>query len=165
MLKKPITIIAVNPGTKYVAIAVFRGIELREWFIKTFKGPWSAMKMKTILSAISDLIERYKANALAIKCLHHSRSSRNLDLLVSKMKNEGKRRRIRVHEYSIGQMENAFCPGERGTKRRMAEALILEYPALWGEFEKEKRRKNPYYTRLFEAIALGSICQDDLDRA
>jgi Holliday junction resolvasome RuvABC endonuclease subunit len=164
MEKKSITILAVNPGTRHLAVAVFRGPELREWCIKVFKGKWSRAKLRAILSTVCDLIARYEVDGLAIKRLSPSRSSANLALLVSKLKTEAGKRRLPLSEYSIKQIENAFCPGEKGSRREMTEALVLEYPILWNEFEKERHHKNPYYGRLFEAVALGSLCQEEPDR-
>jgi Holliday junction resolvasome RuvABC endonuclease subunit len=165
MSKKPITILAINPGTKYMAIAIFRESELREWFIKIFKGKWSKEKRHTILAAIETLMDRYQVTVLAIKRLHPSRSSRNLNSLVSGIKREMDRRGLKVHEYSITQMERSFCTEGKVNRKNMAEQVVRDYPGLFNEFEKEKQHKNPYWARLFEAVALGSICHDELDKA
>jgi hypothetical protein len=42
--------------------------------------------------------------------------------------------------------------------------ITSEYPVLSYELEKEKAIINPYYVRMFEAVALGSICFSHLDR-
>jgi len=160
MSAKTITILGINPGTKYLAVAVFRGSELREWSIKTFKGKWSKVKMKKIIAVIADIITQYDADILAIKQLHPSRSSHYLDLLVSEIKNTARRRGLSIYDYSIKQLERFFCPEGKNNKERMTERIVLEYPVLFYEFNKEKNHKNPYYIRLFEAVALGSICHD-----
>lgn len=163
MSTKIITILGINPGTKYLAITVFRNSELREWSIKIFKGKWSKTKMKKILAVIADIITQYDANVLAIKRLHPSRSSQCLNLLVSEIKDTVRRRGLSICEYSIKQLERFYSSGTKGNKERMAERVVLEYPVLFHEFDKEKNHKNPYYIRLFEAVALGSACHDQLD--
>jgi Holliday junction resolvasome RuvABC endonuclease subunit len=165
MSKKPITILAINPGTKYMAIAIFRESELREWFIKIFKGKWSKEKRHAILATVARFVNRYQVDALAIKRLHPSRSSGNLDSLVSGIKHEMSTRGLDVHEYSITQMERSFSTGGKRNKKKMAEQVVSVYSVLFNEFEKEKHHKNPYWARLFEAVALGSICHDELDKA
>jgi Holliday junction resolvasome RuvABC endonuclease subunit len=139
--------------------------ELREWFIKIFKGKWSGEKRHAILATIETLMDRYQVSVLAIKRLHPSRSSRNLNLLVSGIKREMGRRGLKVHEYSIKQMERSFCTEGKANRKKMAEQVVMEYPVLFNEFEKEKQHKNPYWARLFEAVALGSVCHDELDKA
>jgi len=48
-------------------------------------------------------------------------------------------------------------------KMKLAQLLALRYPALWHEFNKERNNKNPYYKRIFEAIAIGEVCSEELD--
>ena len=164
MYKKPVTILGINPGTKYMAVAVFRESDLREWSVKVFKGKWSTEKMKKILTVIDEIISRYGVTTLTVKKLHPARTSRQLNLLVKKMKDMAKRRKLKVREYSIKQLEQSLCPGEKGNKKKLAEKVVREYPILINEFEKEKHHKNPYYMRLFEAVALGSVRHNALDR-
>jgi hypothetical protein len=45
----------------------------------------------------------------------------------------------------------------------MAELVTAQYPFLTHPFEKEKRNKSPYFIRMFEAIALGIVCFNQLD--
>ena len=45
MINEPVRIIGINPGTRYLGIAVFIGPEPREWRIKIFNGKWSKEKM------------------------------------------------------------------------------------------------------------------------
>ena|SRR5271157_3811444 len=164
MYKKPITILGINPGTRYVAVAVFRNSELREWSLKVFKGRWSKEKKKKVLSAVADLVSYYGVTVLAVKRLHPSRTSRHLDSLVMDMKILAKQRHLKVCEYSIKQMEQSFSMNGKANKKKMAEQVVSAYPVLFNEFEKEKCHKNPYYIRLFEAVGLGSVCHDALDR-
>jgi hypothetical protein len=164
MLKKPLTILAISPGTKYLAAVIFVNSELRDWQVKGFKGKWSDAKKAKILCSIKRLIVRYEPAALSIKHLHPSRCSLNLRALVSGIRNLVIGSHLIVREYTLKELEHAFCPGQRGSKRRMSEALVLEYPVLFQELEKERTNKNPYYARLFEAVALGSICHDEMDR-
>jgi hypothetical protein len=147
-----------------MAVAVFRESDLREWSVKVFKGKWSTEKMKKILTVIDEIISRYGVTILTVKKLHPARTSRQLNLLVKKMKDMAKRRKLKVREYSIKQLEQSLCPGEKGNKKKLAEKVVREYPILINEFEKEKHHKNPYYMRLFEAVALGSVRHNALDR-
>lgn len=164
MTKKPIIVLAINPGTRYLGIAVFQGPELRDWRIKAFKGKWSKEKMVNIKTIISGFIEQYEPNALAIKKLHPSRSSLNLKTLVTQIKRLCQRKGLKIYEYSIKDLDNFFAPEEKINKKNMSEMVAFHYPVLFNEFNKEKISKNPYYLRMFEAVALGSICFYQLDK-
>ena len=86
-------IIGISPGTRYVGFAIFYGSELRDWGIKNIEGRWSKEKQRRIMAFISDLIGQHKPNVLAVKSLHPSRSSPNLNKLVSRIKESSKRKR------------------------------------------------------------------------
>jgi hypothetical protein len=48
-------------------------------------------------------------------------------------------------------------------KRKLAELAASRYPVLAHEARKEKTINNPYQIRMFEAVALGSVCLHQLD--
>ena len=164
MPKEPIKILAINPGSRYIGMAFFQGSELRDWGIKVVKGRWSKDKMKKIRLIVSDFIERYGPNVLAIKRLHPSRGSERLKQLVRRIKGLAKRKGLEVYQYSIKELEAFFSPDVRINKKQMAEIVASEYPALFHELERERSHRNPYYIRMFEAVALGSMCFRHLDR-
>jgi len=45
----------------------------------------------------------------------------------------------------------------------MTEEVASMYPVVFHEHEREKRNKTKYLTRMFEAIALGIVCFNQLD--
>ena len=164
MPKKPLKIIGINPGTRYLGIAVFQGPELVDWRIKVLKGKWSKEKMKRAIKIISDFIERYDPYILAIKKLHASRSSLNLKHLVTRIKALATRNKVKFYQYSIKELEHFFLEDEKHNKKTLAEKIASEYPVLCHELKKEKTHKNAYYFRMFEAVALASVCFHQLDR-
>ena len=163
-MHKTIRIIGINPGTRYIGFAVFHSSGLMDWGVKNIEGKWSKKKIEMITSVISDLIGHHKASVLSIKALHPSRSSANLDKVVSRIKELSKRKRLRICQYSIDELESFFCPGEKINRRDLTEMVASKYPILSYELDRERTIINPYYVRMFEAVALGSICFRHLDR-
>jgi len=157
MNQKTLKIIGINPGTRYLGIAVFQDSELLDWRVKTFRGKWTKEKAERILKVIREQIEIHDINTIAIKKLHPSRSSKNLKLLVSKIKSLVKRKRIKAKSYSVKELERLFLTDEKPNKRNLAEKIIREYPMLAHELNKEKSRKHSYYLRTIEAVALGMM--------
>lgn len=151
-------IIGISPGTRYMGYAIFYDSELRDWGVKNIEGKWSKEKQKRIMAFISSLTEQHKPNALAIKKLHPSLSSPNLDRLVTKIKESAQRKRMRIKQYSIKELVSFLCQNGRINKRTLAEKVAEKYPVLSHELNREKTIINPYYIRMFEAVALGSLC-------
>ncbi len=163
MVKQTITVVGINPGTRYLGFSVFRETELRDWRVKVIKGKCQKEKIERGMMIVSNLVEEYKPNALAIKRIHSSRSSQDLNILVSKIKELSRRKKLKVYEYSIKELEDFFSTEGKSNKKKMLEEITLKYPDLSNEFNREKNQKNPYHTRMFEAVALGSICVYQLD--
>lgn len=133
------------------------------------KGRWTDEKYRKSLDIVTELVERYRPEALALKRLHPSRSSVDLDRLVQEIAELAEQRGITVCRYGIKELEAFFNVGGRRNKRKMAEAIVSEYAMLHSELQKEfdpdphKRNKNSYYVRMFEAVALGAVCFHEMD--
>lgn len=148
--------LAVNPGTRCLGIAVFRGHQLQDWRVKILKGKWSKEKLKKALTIISTWIERYRPDLVAMKRLHPSRSSRGLNSLHNQIQKLCLRKKLTLTQYTIKQLEVVFCQEQRRNKRNLAEAVTALYPELTCDLNTEKQRRNPYHMRMFEAVALGA---------
>lgn len=157
-MSKTIKIIGVSPGTRYIGYAIFYGSELRDWGIKNIESKWSKEKMAKIMAFISDLIGQHNPNVLSVKALHPSRSSPNLNQFVCRIKEISKRKKLRMCQYPIKELETFFYQNGRINKSVLAEKVAEEYPVLSYELNREKTIRNPYYVRMFEAVALGSLC-------
>ena len=163
MNRRPLKIIGINPGTRYLGIAVLDGSELLDWKIKTLEGRWSEEKIKKAIGVVSELIERYELDVLAIKKLHPSRRTENLLRLTNKIKEFARRKKIRVCQFALKEIEKLFIEDKKLNRQNLMEAIAKQYPMLYHELKKEQNQKNPYYFRMFDAIALASACSHSQD--
>lgn len=155
------TILGINQGTRYMGLAVISGTVLRDWKVKTLKGRWSKAKLKHAVRMIQRIIDHYQPAAIALKRLNPCRSSRSLRTLTANICKIAKTNRIKISEFSISDLRRHHS-GEQTVrnKKQLAEILASHYPDLYFELEKEKRNRNPYYMRMFEAVALAAILND-----
>ena len=164
MTKEIPRILAINPGTKYFGYAVFHGSDLRDWGIKTLAGKWSKEKIEKAKQIIKNWIDRYGSSILAIKRLHPSRRSENLEKLVIQIKELARRKGMKIYQYSINEVKNFFSPERKINKKQLAEILTSKHQSLFYELKSAKSHRNQYRIRMFEAVALGSICFHQLDK-
>jgi len=123
-MHKKIKVVGLNPGTRYMDIAVFYGSELRDWQIRNIEGRWSNDKMAKVIMILSSLIDCHKQDVLAIKKLHPSRSSPNLNRLVGRINELSKRKGLRVCQYTIDELKRHFQPETRITRRDLADRSL-----------------------------------------
>lgn len=162
MLNNQTRILGINPGARHLGYALFQNSELRDWGIKSFKGKWTAEKSKKIGRILLGLLDQYNPDFVAIKKLHPARTSINLHGIVNRFKELCRERNIRIYEYPIEYLETVVLT-KKMNSRKMAESLSELYPALFPEAQKAKSKKDNYYIRMFEAVALGHVCFNQLD--
>jgi len=151
-------ILAINPGWRYLGIAILNDSDLREWRLKVLSGKRPEDRIRKAIEILSQFIERNGPQILAIKELHPSRSSANLRKLTARIKAYCRRKKMKIFSYTIKDLEFFFGPAEKINKKHLAELIVSEYPALEYELKHEQRNKNQYFVRLFEAVGLGLVC-------
>jgi len=156
MARETIRIIGINPGTRYLGIAVFEGPELMDWRIKVLEGKWSERKIKKAIEILSTLFDQYEPNVLVIKKLHPYRRSEGLLRLATKIKEFARRKKLKVYQYSIKEIEKFFVAAGKLNKRNLIEAMVKLFPVLHHDLKTEQRHKNRYHIRMFEAVALAA---------
>jgi RNase H-fold protein (predicted Holliday junction resolvase) len=164
MPRTPLKILAINPGTRYLGIALLEEGELLDWEVKVVKGKWSKRKQEKVISIVSELIEQFRPEAVAMKKLHPSRASRNLTRLVDRIVGLVRKKNLKLCCYSIGELESFFSPHEKTNRHKLGDLVASAYPVLCHELEKERSLKNPYRIRMFEAVALAAVCFRQLER-
>ncbi len=158
MNRRALKIIGINPGTRYIGIAILYGQELMDWRVKVLSGKWSNKKMHKALAIISENLEKYQPNILVIKKLHPSRRSENLLRLATKIKEFSSRKKLKVCQYSIKELEKFFIDKEKLNKVNLIKAIVQLHTMLHHDLTRETNHKNAYFIRGFEAVALASAC-------
>ena len=155
--------LSLVPGTKYLGVALFCGAELRDWRVKCLNAKGIESKTKKAKKIILDFIEKYSPQVLAIKKLDPKRSSKNLNSLGRKTKEFAKRKGLTLCQLKLSEIKGSVIPGRRINKKELTKITASRYPELLFDFEKEKKNKNTYYERMFEAVALGLACFYKID--
>lgn len=165
MREREIRILAVNPGSRYLGIAVFHSTELVDWGVRSMRENLSSRKSGRIKSILTEIAETQGINCLAIKRLHPARSSKYLKELAHLLRRWAIGKRLVVREYDVKEIEGFLLPSEKGNKRRLMEEIAVRYPFLYQELERERQNRNPYLVRMFEAVALGVNCLSGIERS
>jgi hypothetical protein len=158
MPKEPPKILAVNQGSQYIGFAALRGPELLDWGVRVNSAKTARGSVRVAKQILNEAIARFQPDTLVLKRFHSSRSSPSLDRLSDSIRELSRRRRLKIHEYSITELKYVLCSGEKGSKRRLAAEVTALYPVLSPDFQKEMANRHPYYLRMFEAVALGVVC-------
>jgi RNase H-fold protein (predicted Holliday junction resolvase) len=157
MKKEDYRVLSINPGSKHIGFALFVNTELRLWKVKTFQYSKLENKIEAVNEIILKLSYTHDINAVIIKKLHPSRTSKNLQRLVLKIKNNLTKQGFNLFEYSLESVKSNILLNKKGNKNSLMEEIVSQYPILHSELKKELKNKNKYYIRMFEAVSLGMV--------
>jgi hypothetical protein len=162
MPKRGHNILVVNPGTKYLGLAVFEGPDLVYWGIKVLEGRWSKEKLRKTEIIVLDLVEYYTITKIIQKQLNPARSSKNLNRLAIAIEQIAEANEVGHQSYILKELKETLAPGMRTNKMDIAGLVAARYRFLIPLLDKERKKKHPYFIRMFEAIAAGMVVQDHL---
>ena len=165
MQDKEIRTLALNPGSRYVGIAIFHSTELVDWAVRSIRDKSPKAKLEQLKSILSEITETHSVNCLAIKSLHPARSSDYLRQLTGSLKEWAKDKHHVVREYTIKEVETFLLPSGKLNKRLLMEGVAAIHPFLFPELHCERRNRNPYLVRMFEAVALGMKCFSEIEES
>lgn len=165
---RPLTILAIDPGTKEIGFALFSGAQLEYYGVKTFKrrSPAHAFLAEVSNKCVIGLINRYRPEALAIEqTFLVQKNSALLQVTAAEIKHTARRRGLSVYEYAPVEVRNAVCGREKATKREMAQVIARRFPELARVLRQPTKWEERYWMHMYDAVALGVVCLTELGQA
>lgn len=156
------TILTINPGSHLLGIAIFEGTDLIDWGTKVIYGKSASDKLRKAIDIVSGLVTWHRPELIAMKKIHPSRTSPQLEELCRNIRHFCAEHSIPVRSYSIEQIGAFFGDGARISSALVAEQIAFQYPALARTLIREHNSSNHYHSRMFKAVALGVIALRDI---
>lgn len=156
--RKSARILALDPGTRYWGIAVFKGDVLHVSTVKVLKASGSpAARLKEARETFSSLLEDHSPTVFVIEkpFFFWSKQAHLLDNIVEEIKSMVGKRNIKYHEYSPRTVRKVVCGNGNTSKKDMARFLSLLYPELRIRLNPGKKYKELYWGHMFDAVGLG----------
>jgi len=144
-------ILGISPGTRLVGTAILKDGVLIDWGVKMFKEKWSDQKLQRIVTVLEAIIRRYGIKTIALKSVHISKASKELEVLVHAIVLVARQLKIHLRTYTIEELKH-HCNGAPNKE------LIMSYVfQLYPEVEKTIRfgkENSLYHMKTIEAVAL-----------
>ncbi len=153
------SVIGVSLGTRIAGIAVMKRRELLVYKVKTFKGEWSKKKQNEILKLFDKLYDHYDVKCLAVKIVSPLHSSEHVDELTFCLIARAMDRGLKVIKYPLYEIKKSLGLNK---KQNLGEYIAGKYIELRNEYEQEQNSFNPYYNKMFEAIAIAGIVESKI---
>lgn len=155
-------ILAIDPGTRNMGYAVFAGKELCYYGIKRIPKLGSAREeLKIGRSLIYGFIKDFSPQVLIVEKTFFSNSKSAV--LLNKFTNEirciGKRKKLTVISMAANTVRKGLCGNGSAGKEDVARTLVSLYSELKSYLRADTKWKEKYYRNMFDAVALGVMCQ------
>ncbi|MDP3779322.1 MAG: hypothetical protein Q8R30_04745 [bacterium] len=159
----PIRLLAIDPGSRYLGVAVFENLRLLDWRIKlTYAQEGDCQAAVSCARKVVRLyMKRYEIKSLVVKRCDHCRGRKSevVTAMVKEFQRFGKQQRLQVSACDPDKARKFFCKERRAATMEVAKIITSEwYPFLSHLYEKTKAKpwyREKYYLQMFLAIALG----------
>ena len=151
------TIIALSMNTRMVAFAIIRGTFLERYQVSLHKGVFNSEKTDRIVKRLQKLTRKYTITDVAILLPYEKHSTNHIKSLLESVETHFTKQNIPICTYYAEALHEICEEDEPKNKKVIMESICRLYPQLQYLYQKEKRNKNKYYVRLFEAIGLAFI--------
>lgn len=143
-------ILGVSVGTRRNGIAVIKDDELHAAQVHTLNDRWSNHKCAALIALYHKYVRDYRVRLVIVKTPKPSHFTLALKQLIRALDAYVKKQGCLV-EYTTIQQMKAQEPAIKN-KRELGQVVAERYPILVHEFHRELKLKQPYYTKLFEAV-------------
>lgn len=159
--KRSKRILAIDPGTHYMGVAVLDGARLAYYGVKTLsrkKSPHDTLLESRKVTR--GLIDDFRPDILAVEktFFANNRNSALLNVFANEIAVTGRRRRLKVVAIAANTVRKIICGNGTATKRQVAEEIARRYPELSPFLTSDRRWKERFNYNMFDAVALGLAC-------
>lgn len=151
-------ILAIDPGTRYMGVALLEDGKLlyhATKVIKKQKSPHETLieGRRVILTLIHDL----KPKVLAVEktFFANNRNTSILNVFVDEIKTIGRRKGLKVMGFAPSTVKKFITGNGRATKAEVARALVLKFPELRVFLTQDRAYKERFHQNMFDAVAVG----------
>ena len=157
-------LLAIDPGTKEIGVAVFKEADLIYYGVKTIRDRSTAQRMLVQASdLIKDLVAAYQPQFFAIERMFVvQKSAALLCVLADEMKTTARGYGLPIFEYFPSVIRKELCNSGKATKRDVAEMVAARYRELGRFLNSQTSWEEKYYANIFDAVAVGLRARIDV---
>ena len=163
----PRVVLAIAPGKRECGVAVFGGIELVDFSIKSFQKRRSDKLLKDEIGRLmQELVESFKPDVIIVRHIsQYQTTSPTLAPIINVINREAQAKQIPTIGVSLEQVKSLLGDNEKATQGNIFNSLTAIYPELRQFSGRPNRWQNDYYNNLFSAVAVGVVFLKSLGKS
>ena len=147
------TILGIDPGTRFVGVAVVQRGMLVHYQVRSFQGPWSHRKLKVIVANLEKIRKYYGIRHIVVKVPDVFPVTKGFNQLIGSFNVGWGGAGIKLQYHSFSEIKARYCPDDQPTTASLITVMVRRHPELTTEYLKEQKNEEPYYYKIFTAVA------------
>jgi crossover junction endodeoxyribonuclease RuvC len=161
--KRP-TILAIDPGTRLIGVAVLAGRDLAYQGVKTLRQHGSPHdRLREVRGVLLRLLQDFRPEILAIESAFFAqdRNAALLNVFVDEIKALANDHGVRVRAFAPSTVKKRITGDGRATKSAVAQAIVARFPELRAYLGQDRKWKERYHGNMFDAVAVALVAYRD----
>lgn len=156
MQNRSTTILALDPGLRDLGFAVISGQRLVASGVRPLRLLPCERRFAEARRLVQAWVRAYRPGALVLEATygHPVDSFAGLHRLAVMARRLAKEKRVRVSTYAPQSVRKSLTGNGWATKRELAAAVAIHFPALRIYLTQDRKWKERYFLNLFDAVAL-----------
>jgi len=153
-------ILAIDPGTRYMGVALLDGGKLVYHGVKTLRHRGSPHeRLREGRAAVLTMIADFKPQILAVETAFfaNNRNTALLNVLVDEIRAIGRMKGLRVAAYAPTTVKKRIAGDGRAAKHEVARAVAARFPELQVYLSQDREWQARYHGNMFDAVALALV--------
>jgi Holliday junction resolvasome RuvABC endonuclease subunit len=154
-------ILAIDPGTRHIGIAVLEGPDLVYHGVLTMPyHPEVPSVRRNTRALLNQLLSDFRPTVLALEQNSIGREADGslLQAVVDEIKRAGRRHGIQILTKTASTVKKSLTGNGRATKEEVARACARCYPQLKAYLRQTAKWRTQYHGNMFDAVGLGLTC-------
>jgi hypothetical protein len=126
---------------------------LMHWGVFKFRKTWSEEKLARIIARLAYYLDTHRVTVLCLKVVRPASSSEELDSLMTAIMDLAHSKGITLHLAFIDDLELQYTDETVANVTMLIDAVTKRHPELKHTLQRHTESKNPYYLKVFEAVA------------
>ena len=160
-MRKTQRILAIDPGTREMGVAVFENGHLLYTGVETFRRlPSPRERLKQARVTVERLLADFRPSILTVEraFIGKSRKAVLLNVLVNQICALGRRNEIVVQTFAPNTVKKVVAGYGWARKEEVARAVARQFPKLTAFLPPDRNWKRRYRLNMFDAVALALAC-------
>jgi hypothetical protein len=160
-------ILGISFCTRMIGLVVVESNTLIHHSMKVYKGRWGPQKLETILASLTSAVRDYNIDRIVLSIAPAYTNKKPFTELWTEIVYRFRNYPMPVYNLPFAELQKIVHSDTRHSREALMNTVVKQFPELTCYARVERRIKNKYYYKLFEAagacLAYSKLREEELN--